>query len=336
MHPNDLNLRHAIWQAPMAGTSTPAMAAAVSGAGGLGALGLGAMTAAEARAAIAEARARGATALNLNLFCHAVPVRDPAREAAWLDRLAPDFAALGAPPPAGLSAPYTSLRDDPDMLAAVIDARPEVISLHFGLPRPAQLAALRATGAVLVLSVTSRAEAHAARAAGLHALVAQGWQAGGHRGLFDENGPDERLATLDLLAALRDCGLPLIAAGGIMDAADVRAARAAGAMAVQAGTAFLNTPEAPTDATHRALLAQGQTVMTRAVSGRPARCLVNRFTAMDDAAAPAYPLTYSAGKALIAAAKVAGQPGYGAHWAGTGAARTRALSSAEVVAMLAG
>ncbi|MFB2533334.1 NAD(P)H-dependent flavin oxidoreductase [Paracoccus sp. p3-h83] len=332
----DLGLIHPIWQAPMAGVATPALAAAVDAAGGLGGLGLGAMSADQARAAMAEARARGARHLHVNLFCHVAPARDPAIEATWLERLAPDFTALHATPPDHLTAPYTSLRDDPAMLAAVIEARPDVISFHFGLPHPDQLAALRATGALLAVSVTSRAEALIARQAGVDLVIAQGWQAGGHRGIFDENGPDARLSTLELLAELTDLDLPCIAAGGITTPADLRAARAAGAVAVQAGTAFLATPEAATDAGHRAALAGGQTVMTRAISGRPARSLVNRITAHDDAQAPAYPLTYSAGKALIAAAARAGQPGYGAHWAGVGAAQAQAVSAARVVALLAG
>ena len=329
-------LQRRIWQAPMAGTATPALAAAVCAAGGVGALGLGAMTPAEAARAAAQAQARGADALNLNLFCHAAPSRDAAREAAWLARLAPAFSALNAPAPAGLRDIYPTFRDSPAMLAAVIAARPAVVSFHFGLPRPDQIAALKATGAVLVATATSLTEARAARAAGIDALVAQGWQAGGHRGIFDENGPDERLETLPLLARLRGVGLPLIAAGGIMTAGDLRAALDAGAVAVQAGTAYLNSPEAATPPAHRAALAQGQTVMTRAISGRPARCLVNRFTALGDSGAAPYPLAYDAGKALIAAAQAAGVAGYGAHWAGTGAAQAEARPAAEITRRLAG
>ncbi len=335
MATHDLIRQTTIWQAPMAGISTPALAAAVSQAGGLGALGLGAMSADQAAAAVAEARAHGAQLLHLNLFCHASPARDPAGEAEWLHRLAPRFTDLGAQPPAALVPDYLSLRDDPAMLATVIAARPTVISFHFGLPRPDQLAALKATGALLAATATARHEAEAARAAGIDILIPQGWEAGGHRGIFDENGLDERLSTLDVLAHLAPVGLPMVAAGGIMTAADVRAARAAGAVAVQAGTAFLNTPEAATSAAHRAALAQGQTMMTRAISGRPARCLVNAMTALDDTGAPAYPLTYHAGKALIAAAQSAGVAGYGAHWAGTGAARAEALPAAKVVQRLA-
>src|SRR5690606_21205554 len=145
-----------------------------------------------------------------------------------------------------------------------------------------------------------------------------GWQAGGHRGIFDPDGPDERLETLALVNRLTPLGLPVIAAGEIMDSADTRRALAAGAVAVQCGTAFLRAPEAASSEAHRQALAGGETAMTRAISGRPARCCANDFTAIPDEGSPGYPVTYSAGKALDAAARAQGVTAYGAHWAGTG------------------
>ncbi|WP_134726420.1 NAD(P)H-dependent flavin oxidoreductase [Paracoccus luteus] len=328
-----LGLRCPVLQAPMAGTSTPALAAAVSNAGGLGNLGLAAMTPQQAAQAMAETAALTGRAWGVNLFCHRPPVRDPVREAAWLDRLAPHFTRFGAQPPASLREIYLSFLQDDAMLAAVVAARPRLVSFHFGLPRPDQIAALRETGALLAATATGPAEAQAIADAGLDAIVAQGWQAGGHRGIFDPDGPDERLDTLDLVARLVPLGLPVIAAGAIMQASDTRAALAAGAAAVQCGTAFLRAPEAATPQPHRDALAVGETVMTAAISGRPARACVNDFTQLGGAGA-GYPMTYDAGKALNAAALAAGHTGFGPHWAGTGAAQAVARPAAETVAAL--
>ncbi|HRO16482.1 MAG TPA: nitronate monooxygenase, partial [Paracoccus sp. (in: a-proteobacteria)] len=197
------------------------------------------------------------------------------------------------------------------------------------------MAALWDAGAILAATATSPDEGRAILDAGLDAIVAQGWEAGGHRGIFDPDGPDERLSTLDLVRALVPLGLPVIAAGGIMDAEDTRAALQAGAAAVQGGTAFLLAPEAATPPAHRAALAAGRTVVTRAISGRPARACENLFTAIPEDGTPGYPMTYDAGKALNAAAVAAGETGYGPHWAGTGAARAVARPAADTVAALA-
>lgn len=324
-----------IWQAPMAGTATPELAAAVSAAGGFGQLGIAAMSPAQAADAMAETRARTGRPFGVNVFCHRPEDRDPAREAAWLDRLRPHFARFGAEPPTALRAIYRSFIEDDVMLAEIVAARPALVSFHFGLPRADQIQALRAVGAVLAATATSLAEAQAIRAAGLDAVIAQGWEAGGHRGMFDPEAADERLPTLDLVRALAAVGLPVIAAGAIMTAADVRAALAAGAAAVQCGTAFLRAPEAATPPAHRAALDSGRTVMTRAISGRPARAVENLFTAIPDDDTPGYPMTYDAGKALHAAASAKGEHGYGAQWAGTGCAATVARPAAATVQALA-
>lgn len=323
-------------QAPMAGTSTVALAAAVAGADGFPMIALAALDADAAAGAMADLRSRITGPFGVNLFCNAPPRRDAARESAWVARLAPEFAALGATPPAALSEPYVSFRVNDAMLRAVVAARPEVVSFHFGLPRADQIAALRDTGATLVATATSEPEGRLAIRSGCSVLVAQGWQAGGHRGIHDPNGPDERLATLDLLPHLLRLGVPVIAAGGIMSAADAAAARDAGAVAVQCGTAYLAADESAAPPAHRAALAGGETVMTRAISGRWARCLANRFTAIDGGDAPDFPVAYSAGKALAAAAVAAGENGYGAFWAGTGAAQAVAAPAAQITAMLRG
>lgn len=324
-------------QAPMAGIATPELAAGASLAGALGALGLGASSPDQARAMMAEVAARiGSNRYGVNLFCHAPAQADPAREATWLDYLAPEFARFGATPPAILREIYPTFLHDDAMLAAVLDAGPAVVSFHFGIPDASRIAALRDSGALLLATATSWAEARAAQAAGLDGIVAQGFEAGGHRGVFDPSQADGRLSTADLMAALQPLGLPLIPAGGIMDGADAAHWLRAGAPAVQMGTAFLACPESAASAEHRAGLTGRATVMTPAISGRPARGLENRLTALgadpNSPPVPDYPIAYDAAKQLNAAAS--GAPDYAAHWAGTGAARARALPVAELVALL--
>ncbi|KGJ05154.1 nitronate monooxygenase [Paracoccus halophilus] len=330
------HLQVPVIQAPMAGIATPALAAAVSRAGGLGSLGLGSSHADQAAAMMAETAALlGSARYGVNLFCHRPATADPAREAAWLDYLRAEFHRAGAEPPAALHETYRSLLVDDAMLRAVIAARPAMISFHFGLPDAARLAALRGTGALLAATATSRAEAQAIRAAGLDAIIVQGHEAGGHRGIFDPDGPDECLSTAELQAALADIGLPLIAAGGIMDGADAARHLRAGAVAVQMGTAFVACPESAASDLYRARLTQARPVMTRAISGRPARGLENRLTALagaaDAPALPDYPIAYDAARALH---RAAGGTDYAPFWAGTGAARVRPMPAADLVALL--
>jgi nitronate monooxygenase len=332
-----------ILQAPMAGVSTPAMAAAVSGAGGLGSIAVGAVDAGAARTMIEAVRAATSAPFNVNLFCHRPATANAAVEAAWIARLEPEFVALGATPPRALAEIYRSFVVDEAMLGMLVDARPPVVSFHFGLPPAAAIARLRRAGAVLLASATSLDEARQIEDAGLDAIVAQGWEAGGHRGVFDPDRPDGALGTIALTRLLvRTSRLPIIAAGGIMDGAGIAAALDLGAAAAQLGTAFVACDESSADAGHRAALTGGarHTVMTRAISGRPARCLANRFTRIGlqsrDVAVPDYPIAYDLGKALHAAAKARGEYGFGAQWAGQGAPLARPMPAAELVATLAG
>ncbi|HEY6828810.1 MAG TPA: nitronate monooxygenase [Gemmatimonadaceae bacterium] len=336
-----------IFQAPMAGVSTPALAAAVSNSGALGAIGVGATDANGAREMIAAVRAATSRPFHVNVFVHRVAQPDAAREAAWLDGLAPTFREYGAEPPARLRTIYRSFVEDDAMLAALVETAPSVISFHFGIPAPERLAALRATGAILLASATNLDEARAAEAAGVDAVIAQGYEAGGHRGMFDPTARDERLGTLALTRLLvRRLSLPVIAAGGIMDGAGIAGVLRLGAVAAQLGTAFVACPESSASPAYRAALLAGdaaRTVMTAGISGRPARCLVNRFTALAESLAarrpplvpPDYPIAYDAGKALNAAATARGEHGYGALWAGQGAPLARALPATELVALLA-
>lgn len=331
-----------IVQAPMAGVSTPEMAAAVSNAGALGSIGVGATNATGARQMITEFRERSRGSLNVNVFCHAPARADQAKEARWIERLRPEFARLGASPPAALTEIYRSFVEDDAMLALLLDQRPEVVSFHFGVPSSRRIDALHDAGIVLLGTATSVAEARALAAAGVDAVVAQGYEAGGHRGVFDPNAHDDRLGTF-ALTRLLVCELdrPVIAAGGIMDGAGIAAALRLGAGAAQLGTAFVACDESQADAGYRAALnsdAAHHTVMTRAISGRPARSLANRFTAIGRDITPHdvpdYPIAYDVGKALHAAGKAKREFGFGAQWAGQGAPLSRPMPAGDLVALL--
>ena len=338
-----LGIRLPIIQAPMAGVSSPAMAAAVSDAGALGSIGVGATDADGARAMIAAVRERSTGPLNVNLFCHAPATAHRAVEAAWIERLRPEFEALGASPPSALNEIYRSFVEDDAMLTMLLEERPKVVSFHFGLPGEAALRALRGAGIVLLASATSLAEARTVAEGGIHAVVAQGWEAGGHRGVFDPDAPDDRLGAMALTRLLaHEIDLPVIAAGGIMDGAGIAAALNLGAAAAQLGTAFVLSDESLADEGYRAALASdaaNHTIMTRAISGRPARGLTNRFTALGAKVpaedVPAYPIAYDLGKALHAAGKVRGEFGFGAQWAGQAAPLARAMPAGQLVATLA-
>jgi nitronate monooxygenase len=237
---------------------------------------------------------------------------------------------------------YQPFGENEELLAVLVEAKPKVVSFHFGLPPARYIRALREAGIVLLASATSLAEAELAVAAGAHAVVAQGYEAGGHRGVFDPTAPDDELGTFALTRLLvRALSVPVIAAGGIMDGAGIAAVLRLGASAAQLGTAFVTCTESLADAGYRAALASEaarHTLVTRAISGRPARCLANHFTELGlgvpPREIPAYPIAYDAGKALHAAAKSRGESGFGAQWAGQGAPLGRALPAAELVAAL--
>jgi nitronate monooxygenase len=337
-----LGIETPIIQAPMAGVSTPALAAAVSNAGGLGSLGVGAMNAEGARKVIRETRELTGKPFNINVFCHAPAKANAAVEKAWTDWLAPLFAQYGATPLPKLSEIYTSFLVDEAMLKVFVDERPAVVSFHFGLPSKEFIDALRGAGIKLIASATNLREAEQVAAAGMDGIVAQGIEAGGHRGAFDPQADDEGLGVFALTRLLaRKFDLPIIAAGGIMDGAGIAAALALGAQAAQLGTAFVPCLETSIDAGYRRAIlsdANTRTTFTAAISGRTARSLVNRFTELGRSAQapviPDYPVTYDAGKSLHAAAKAQGEFGYGAQWAGQAAALARELTASELMARL--
>ena len=333
-----------IVQAPMAGTSTPALAAAVCNAGGLGSIGVGAVDAAGAREMIESLKRLTGRPFNVNVFAHRPAKADRERERDWLNALKPVFQRFDAEPPVALHEIYTSFLADPAMLELFLETRPAVVSFHFGLPPARAIARLKAAGIVLFSSATNLDEAEQAVAAGVDAIVAQGYEAGGHRGVFDPAAPDGQLGVSALTRLLvKRIAIPVIAAGGLMDGARIAAMLDLGAEAAQLGTAFIACPESSADQPYRdALFGPGAsaTEMTALISGRPARCLPNAFTALKDGALrgvkiPDYPIAYDAGKALATAGRAKGDGGFGAQWAGQGAPLARAMPAAKLVETLA-
>jgi nitronate monooxygenase len=323
--------------APMAGgPSTPELAAAVTGAGGLGFLAAGYLTTERLAADVAATRRRTDGPLGVNVF--APPAREVDHDAvqAYADRLAAPAArhgvALGEP------------RHDDDGFGAKVDllaaAGVDVVSTTFGPPPAAVVERLHGAGVEVWSTVTDRAEADVAVGLGVDAVVAQGAEAGGHQGatVDDDRTP---LPLVALLADLAGLAVPVVAAGGIVSGHDVAAALAAGAVAVQAGTAFLLCPEAGTTAVHRAAVAgaagaDDPTVLTRAFSGRRARGLANAWTAEVGADAPiAYPDVHHLTTPLRAHGRAVGDPDLVNLWAGTGVGRVRPAPAADVVASLA-
>jgi nitronate monooxygenase len=332
-----------IIQAPMAGVSTPAMAAAVSNAGGLGSIGVGGTDADGARRMIADFNERSRRSLNVNVFCHRPATANEVIEASWIEFLRPHFVAFGSEPPTRLKEIYRSFVEDDAKLRMLIEMKPRVVSFHFGLPPPPAVRALRQAGIVLLATATNLEEGRAAEGAGVHALVAQGYEAGGHRGVFDPDADDSCLGTFALTRILtRALRAPVIAAGGIMDGAGIAAVLRLGASAAQLGTAFVSCDESKADVGYRNALASEaahHTKMTRAISGRPARCVKNSFTTLAACVParkiPAYPIAYDVGRALNVAGQAANDTGYGAHWAGQGAPLRRSMPAADLVLNLA-
>ncbi|NUU37657.1 nitronate monooxygenase family protein [Pseudomonas sp. C2B4] len=335
-----LHIELPIIQSPMVGVSTPRLAAAVSNAGGLGSIGIGASNVEQARAMLRETAALTAKPFNVNLFCHAPAVQDGERETRWLNFLAPFFAEFNAAAPTSLREIYTSFVEDEGMLQMLLEEQPAVVSFHFGLPPQPAIDALKDAGIVLLCSVTSLAEAQQAERAGVHALVAQGYEAGGHRGVFDPQ-QDSEMGTFTLVRVLSDeCRLPVIAAGGIMDGAGIKAVLQLGASAAQLGTAFILCPESSANPAYREALKgprAHQTRVTSAISGRPARGMVNRNFTQLEANAPAlpdYPIAYDANKALNAAAATKANTDFAVQWAGQGAPLAREMPAAALVNVL--
>lgn len=321
--------------APMAGgPSTPELVIAVSAAGGLGFLGAGYKTAAEVRAEIAAVRAGSDRAFGVNVFLPGAPAPEPATLLAYAERLAPLAESLGV----DLGEP--SWEDDGvdeklDTVAGV-----PLVSFTFGCPTAETVERLHAAGSAVAITVTSADEVQLAVDVGPDALWVQGLEAGGHRGAFtDDDATPPALPLFQLLGQVRDVtALPLIAAGGLMDGADIAFARSAGATWAALGTAFLGCPEAGTSPTHLGALTDArftETAMTRAFTGRRARGLVNDFLREYDGSAPrGYPEVHHLTRPLRVASAAAGDPQSVHLWAGTGWQRLRPQPAADLVRVL--
>lgn len=328
-----------IVQAPMAGVQGSALAIAVSRAGGLGSLPAAMLPPAALGAELGAIRKATGSPFNVNFFCHAPPVPDAAREARWREALAPYYRELGVEPPAGAGAARAPFSE---ALAEIVEPfRPPVVSFHFGLPSAGLLARVRSWGSKIVSSATTVDEARWLEAHGVDAVIAQGLEAGGHRGSFLTEDMTTQLGTFALLPqVLAAVKVPVIAAGGIADARGVAALLGMGAAGVQVGTAFLLCPEAGTSAVHRAALKSPQathTALTNLFSGRPARGIVNRIIRelgpMSDAA-PAFPLASGALAPLRAKAEAAGSGDFTSLWSGQNASGCREVSAGELVRLL--
>jgi len=331
-----LGVRHPIIQAPMAGASTPAMAAAAANAGGLGSLGLALKKPESAAADIAAARGLTNGALNVNFFCHQPPADDPARFTAVRERLAPYYAEfdLGDPP----EEPSASPPFNEAMLEVVLAAAPSVASFHFGLPPSDLVAPLKEAGIIILSSATSPDEARMLEAEGADAIIAQGWEAGGHRGVFDPTKGSGDIGTFALVPLVVDAvSVPVIAAGGIADARGIAAAFMLGASGVQIGTAFLNSPESMVAEPHKkALLSDRTTGVTTAFSGRPARGVINRYMQeMDGAELPDFPLMNPMTAPLRSASQKEGGGDFMSLWAGQAHSLNREIGTGELLENLA-
>lgn len=333
-----LSVEHPIIQAPMAGSSTPAMAAAAANTGCLGSLGCAFMTPETYTEAFAQTRAATNRRLNMNFFCHKAPGEDPAKAKATQERLRPLFDELNAGPVPEVSPtnfPYAE-----EIHAAVCASRPGVVSFHFGLPEDRFVRALKDLGTVILSSATTPAEARDLESRGVDAVIAQGWEAGGHHGYY-LTPQGAQMGTMALVPQVVDAvSVPVIAAGGIADGRGIAAALALGAAGVQIGTAFLSAAEAGIQPAHRRALATSDgtdTRPTRVFSGRPARGVTNRYMremAEHEHSLPDFPLMNTVTGPLRKASAAADSPDFMSLWAGQAVGLNREATMAELVETL--
>jgi len=330
-----------IIQAPMAGAQGSALAVAVCNAGGLGSLPCAMLTPDALRAEMAAIEAGTRKPCNVNFFCHAPPEPSAEREAAWRAALARYYAQYridASSIPAGPGrAPFSHAMAD-----VLADFKPAVVSFHFGLPSAELLARVKGWGSKVLSSATTVEEARWLAGHGVDAIIAQGLEAGGHRGNFLSADLDTQIGTFALLPqVVREVRLPVIAAGGIADAAGAAAAMALGAAGVQVGTAYLLCPEATTSAIHRAALKSGaerHTALTNLFTGRPARGIVNRLMRelgpLSDTA-PEFPLATSAIAPLRAKAESQGRGDFSPLWSGQNRSGCKEVPAAQLTRELA-
>jgi nitronate monooxygenase len=324
-----------IIQAPMAGSSGPDLAIAVAEAGGLGSLPCAMLTPDQLKSQWGIVRQRTSRPINVNFFCHRPPKPDPVRESAWHRRLAPYYAEFGldiATAPSGAGrAPFDAAFCD-----VITDVRPEVVSFHFGLPAPDLLARVKAAGTKVISSATTVEEARWLESQGCDAIIAQGAEAGGHRGMFLTEDVASQVGTLALVPQVADAiRVPVIAAGGIADGRGMVAALALGASAVQVGSAYLRCPEALVGPIHRTALRtvrDDATALTNLFTGRPARGIFNRFMREVGPIAsepPEFPLATAAVMPLRSKAESLNVGDFSPLWAGQAAALGREGPAAD-------
>jgi nitronate monooxygenase len=336
-----LGIELPIIQAPMAGVQGSALAVAVSNAGGLGSLPAALLGPDALRQELAAIRAQTDKPFNVNFFCHTPQTTDAQREAAWRELLAPYYEEFGIAittnADRGGRAPFST------EIADVLDEfRPAVVSFHFGLPSSGLFTRVKSWGSKVLSSATTVDEARWLESRGVDAIIAQGFEAGGHRGMFLSDDVTTQLGTLALVPQIvAVVKTPVIAAGGIADAKGVRAALSLGAVGVQVGTAYLLCPETSTSALHRAALkssAAAHTALTNVFTGRPARAIVNRFVkevGPINSAAPAFPLAAAAVTPLRSHAESVGSGDFSPLWCGQNAVGCREISAAQLTRELA-
>jgi nitronate monooxygenase len=330
-----------IVQAPMAGAMDWELAAAVCEAGGLGSLPAGMLTPPQIREQMEKLRSRTTKPVNLNFFCHAPADLNNAREAAWRDRLAPYYREFGIDPtvpvPSSRRAPFNA-----ELCDLVLALEPAVVSFHYGLPDAALVRRIKAMGAKILSSATTTAEARQLAAQGADAVIAQGNEAGGHRGMFLTDDLNSQVGSMALVPQIADAvDIPVVAAGAIGDARGIAAAFALGAAGVQIGTGYLFCAEAKIAPPYRAALAaanQHTTAMTNVFSGRPARAIVNRLmreVGPLSELAPQFPLAAGAVVPLRAKAESAGSGDFSPMLSGQAASLGRAMPAGELTRRLA-
>jgi nitronate monooxygenase len=326
--------------APMANFAGLDLAVAVAEAGGLGSLPCAVLDPDRIRSEVAAFRSRVRRPVNLNFFCHVDAPPDPDKDRAWLSHLAPYFAELGVEAPSlPLKAGHPPFGEAD--CAAVEATGPEVVSFHFGLPAPGLLARVKKVGCKIISSATTLREAEFLAANGVDAIIAQGAEAGGHRGMFLETDVATQVGTFALVRAIADSvKVPVIAAGGIADGRAIAAALALGASAVQIGTAYVLCPEATISALHRTALSETrrETAITNVLTGRPARGIVNRFMReqgpLNDAT-PNFPLARPAIASLRAKAEAQGRADFSPLWSGQAAELRGPIGARELTHRLA-
>lgn len=333
-------IEHPILLAPMAGPVLSEMAIAVANAGGLGSLPSALLSPEQTRAEMEKIRAATKAPVNMNFFCHTPPAYDDQREMAWRRKLQPYYAELGVDPAAPIPASSRTPFDE-NLCQLVEELRPEVVSFHFGLPPAPLVSRVKAAGAKVIASATTVREAIWLEERGCDAVIAQGFEAGGHRGIFLSNHADQQVGTMALVPQVADATkVPVIAAGGIADGRGIAAALALGASAVQVGTAYLFCPEAKVVAPHRAALKSAfddDTVLTRVFTGRPARGIANRVVrevgAMSDLP-PQFPLAGGALMPLRGKAEPAGSGDFTPMWSGQAVRLGREMSTTDLTLTL--